>query len=126
MKKTMLLAGVFATVLGITTAGVLATSGAQADAAKQKPAGKSHTMTGCLEKGADANTFRLTNVEGGGPKMVELHADASLKLTAHAGHKVAITGVEVDPQTIKKDAKPAAGEHHMKVESMKHVAPTCP
>ena len=37
-------------------------------------------MTGCLEKGADATMFRLTNVEGTGPKTVELHADASKKL----------------------------------------------
>jgi hypothetical protein len=124
MKKSILLAGTFATVLGITTVGIVAAGGVGPQDEKQKPAAKSHTMTGCLEKGADATTFRLTNVEGGGPKTVELHADEALKLTAHVGHKVAITGVEADPKSLKKEAKP--GEHHMKVDSMKHVAPTCP
>ena len=68
---------------------------AQAD--KEKPAAKPHTMTGCLEKGADATMFRLTNVEGTGPKTVELHADAGKKLAAHVGHKMAITGGSSTP-----------------------------
>ncbi len=112
---------------------------AQAD--QQKATGKPHTMTGCLEKGADENTFRLTNVEGKGPKTVELHADASKKLSAHVGHKIAITGPEVDPKTMEKGtagekgtvakpepgaAKPSGSEHHMRVNSLKMISETCP
>lgn len=144
MKKLVFLTGVFLAVSAITTGGVTAAQygGGQADKPKadssQKSDEKSHTMTGCLEKGTDENMFRLTNVEGTGPKTVELHADAKLKLSAHVGHKVAITGTAIDPKTMKKDtatgtsgttggaeSKEAAGEHHMKVSSLKHISPTC-
>lgn len=143
MKKTVFLAGMFLVVSAITTGGVIASQsgGAQTEKPKepagQNAAAKPHTMTGCLEKGADENTFRLTNTEGTGPKTAELHADAKLKLSAHVGHKVAITGTDVDPKTLKQGTagtaggaaatapKAAAGEHHMRVQSMKHIAPTC-
>jgi hypothetical protein len=149
MKKTVFLAGMLVVVSAITTGGVIASQagGGQTDKPKepgsQKAAAKPHTMTGCLEKGADENTFRLTNAEGTGPKTAELHADAKLKLSAHVGHKVAITGTDVDPKTVKKGttgtaggaagtppaasagSAGAAGEHHMRVQSMKHIAPTC-
>lgn len=143
MKKTASLAGVLMVVFGITTGGVIASQsgGGQTDKPKepasQKAAKKPHTMTGCLEKGSDENMFRLTNTEGTGPKTAELHADAKLKLSAHVGHKVAITGTDVDPKTLKRGTtgtaggapgaapKESAGEHHMRVQSMKHIAPTC-
>jgi hypothetical protein len=146
MKKVVFLAGVFLVVSAITTGGVTAAQygGGQADKPKadssQKSDEKSHTMTGCLEKGTDEDTFRLTSIEGTGPKTAELHADAKLKLSAHVGHKVAITGTAVDPKTMKKgtgtatgttgttpgaESKETAAEHHMKVTSMKHISPTC-
>ena len=142
MRTSIVSTSVFIAVLGITTLGVAQSSYPQADkqkpaaqTEKEKPAGKPHTMTGCLEKGADATMFKLTNVEGTGPKTVELHADASKKLAAHVGHKIAITGPDVDPTTMKKGtagkpeagaaATPSAGEHHMRVDSMKHISETC-
>ena len=78
MKKSILFVGMFVTLFSFTTVGVVTAQygGAQADKDKQKPAAKAHTMTGCLEKGTEADTFRLTNVEGTGPKTVELHAEA--------------------------------------------------
>jgi hypothetical protein len=147
MKKSILSSSVLAAVFGITTLGVAAAQSAppapQAD--KQKPAAeagqktdaKAHTMTGCLEKGADATTFRLTNVEGTGPKTVELTADASKKLAAHVGHKMAITGPDIDPATATKGTTgkpepgaapapaPGAAAHHMRVDSFKMVSDTC-
>ena len=142
MRTSIVSTSVFIAVLGIATFGVAQSSYPQADkqkpaaqADKEKPAGKPHTMTGCLEKGADATMFKLTNVEGTGPKTVELHADASKKLAAHVGHKIAITGPDIDPTTMKKGtagkpepgaaATPSAGEHHMRVDSMKHISETC-
>jgi hypothetical protein len=135
---------VLAAVFGITTLGVVAAHSSNpqgdnqkppAEATKEKPAAKPHTMTGCLEKGADATMFRLTNVEGTGPKTVELHADASKKLAAHVGHKIAITGTDVDPTTTTKGtagkpapsaaSTPGATEHHMRVNSVKMVSETC-
>jgi hypothetical protein len=136
---------VFVAVFGITTLGVVTAAQSPApqadkqkpaaEANKEKPAAKPHTMTGCLEKGADATMFRLTNVEGSGPKTVELHADASKKLAAHVGHKMAITGTDVDPTTAPKGTagKPEPGaaptrsatEHHMSVNSLKMISETC-
>jgi hypothetical protein len=151
MKTNIVSTSVVVAVFSITTLGVVAAQSspeadkqkpaAQAD--KEKPAGqgeksaaaKPHTMTGCLEKGADATMFRLTNVEGTGPKTVELHADASTKLAAHVGHKMAITGPDIDPATLKKGtagkseagaaATSGAGEHHMRVTSVKMISETC-
>ena len=142
MRTSIVSTSVFIAVLGIATLGVAQSSYPQAEqqkpaaqADKEKPAGKPHTMTGCLEKGADDTMFKLTNVEGTGPKTVELHADASTKLAAHVGHKVAITGPDVDPTTMKKGtagkpepgaaATPSAAEHHMRVNSIKHISETC-
>ena len=147
MKSNIVSTSVFVAVFSITTLGVVAAQPGYPQADQQKPAAqadkakpveksaKPHTMTGCLEKGADATMFRLTNVEGTGPKTVELHADASKKLAAHVGHKVAITGTDVDPATMKKGTTgkpepgaaptPSAAEHHMRVNSMKHVSETC-
>jgi hypothetical protein len=143
MKRSIVSTSVFVAVFGITTLGVVAAQSGypQADKqkpaaeAKEKPAAKPHTMTGCLEKGADATMFRLTSVEGTGPKTVELHADASKKLAAHVGHKIAITGTDIDPATTAKGTAgktepgaaptPSAAEHHMRVDSLKMVSETC-
>ena len=137
MKKSILFVGMFVTLFSFTTVGLVTAQygGAQADKDKQKPAAKAHTMTGCLEKGTEADTFRLTNVEGTGPKTVELHAEADKKLAAHVGHKIAITGPEIDPKTMEKGTtgktdpaaaeKKTAAEHHMRVESIKMISEKC-
>lgn len=112
------------------------------DAAPVKPAaakgGGAHTMTGCLGKGTEANTFMLTNVEGSGPKEVELiNIPASVNLAPHVGHKVAITGTTVSTRAAaraetgtKKPAqavqKEEAGEHHMKPTAVKMISASCP
>jgi len=136
MKKILFLAGVLLCVGGFATTGVIAQA-EKPQGEKPKPAaGKPHTMTGCLEKGAQADTFTLNNVEGTGPKTVELHADGSTKLSAHVGHRIAVTGTTVDPATLQKGttgkpaspdspAKPAATGHHMEVTSIKMIADTC-
>jgi hypothetical protein len=145
MKTNIVSTSVVVAVFSFLTLGVAAAQSspqadkqkpaAQADKEKSAAAGKPHTMTGCLEKGADATMFRLTNVEGTGPKTVELHADASTKLAAHVGHKMAITGPDIDPATLKKGtagkgetgaaATSGAGEHHMRVTSVKMISETC-
>lgn len=91
-----------------------------------KPAPKPHDMTGCLAKGDTAMTYRLTNVENSKFKTVDItEAAASLKLDAHVGHKVTITGTATTPPKGDASKKPA-GEHYMRVEGVKHVSPTCP
>jgi hypothetical protein len=142
-------------VVGILVAGSLAFTvhvvaaqyGAGSNQTKAKPpapakaapakAGGSHIMTGCLSKGTEPNTYMLTQIEGSGPKEVELiSVPASLNLDAHVGHKVAITGTNVSTRaaarteagTKKPSAavqKEEAGEHHMKPTALKMIANSC-
>ena len=74
-----------------------------------------HSMTGCLAKGDDAGTFKLTNLEKG-PKEVVI-AETTANLTPPLGHKVEITGVAVPG----KDKT-----HTMKVTAVKMISSTCP
>jgi hypothetical protein len=74
-----------------------------------------HSMTGCLAKGDDAGTFKLTDLEKG-PKEVVI-AETTANLTPHLGHKVEITGVAVPG----KDKT-----HTMKVTAVKMISATCP
>lgn len=99
--------------------------------AQAKKGGGTHSMTGCLEKGTEASTFRLTSVEGKGPKTVEIvEVASSANLTPHVGHKVTITGAAINPGQMQKSgagtAKAAAGEHRMRVDQVKMVSATCP
>ena len=120
--------------------------GAFAAAAATKsahPAG-GMSLTGCLQKGDEPNTYLLTNVTGAAADRWELvGAPASLKMADHVGHKVEVHGSAVSGATAeklehekgaKKDAKKETkeekekekGEHHLRVHSLTHIAPTCP
>jgi hypothetical protein len=83
--------------------------------AQEAAAPKEHSMTGCLAKGDDPGTFKLTNLEKG-PKEVVI-AESTAKLDPHVGHKVEITGVAVPG----KDKT-----HTMKISAVKMVSTTCP
>jgi hypothetical protein len=74
-----------------------------------------HSMTGCLAKGDEAGTFKLTDLEKG-PKEVVI-AETTANLAPHLGHKVEITGVAVPG----KDKA-----HTMKVTAVKMISSTCP
>src|SRR5882672_11287575 len=108
-------------------------------------AGAAKSLTGCLEKGDEANTFKLTHVTGGGDWEL-VGAPAALKMSEHVGHKVEVSGTSVSAAAAekaehaagaKKETKAEAkmeekgekgekGEHHMKVAALKHISPTCP
>lgn len=83
--------------------------------AQAEDAPKEHSMTGCLAKGDDAGTFKLTNLEKG-PKEVVI-VETTANLTPHLGHKVEITGVAITG----KDKT-----HTMKVTAVKMISATCP
>lgn len=105
MKAAMIMAAiVFACAVGFSVR------------AQAQDAPKEHSMTGCLAKGADADTFKLTDLEKG-PKEVVI-AETTAKLTPHVGHKVEITGLKIDG----KDPK----AHTMKVTAVKMLSPSCP
>lgn len=78
-------------------------------------ADETHTMTGCLAKGAEAGTFLLTDVEAVDSVAI---AAAPEGTGNHVGHKVEITGVTI------KGPDPAV--HTMEVSGMKHLAASCP
>ena len=94
---------------------------------------KTRTLTGCLQKGDDANEYKLATAKGG---TWEIKSD-SLKLGDHVAHTVTITGV-VSNATLhgaKEDTKAEAKEHgvdkdstehgHMTVTNLKMISDTC-
>ena len=94
---------------------------------------KTRTLTGCLQKGDDANEYKLTTAKGSN---WEIKSD-TLKLGDHVGHKVTLTGVvsNVKMHGMKEDAKAEAKEHgvdkdstehgHMTVTYLKMVSDSC-
>ena len=94
--------------------------------AQDKPAPKEHTMTGCLQKGATADTFTVANTAEKGPKVISIVASSD-KLAPHVGHKIDITGTAV-PNAEAEAMKPAPpkGDHYMRITAVKMVAATCP
>jgi ABC-type sugar transport system substrate-binding protein len=94
---------------------------------------KTRTLTGCLQKGDDANEYRLTTIKG---STWELKSNGH-KLGNHVGHTVTITGVvsNAEMHGMKEDAKGEAKEHgvatdstehgHMTVTNLKMVSDSC-
>ena len=137
MKHSYVGRYVFAAAVAVALAAIPLSAGAQygKEGAQKKAAGGSHSMTGCLQKGDEANTYKLTNVEGTGPKEVEIVGMAKgVDLAPHVSHKVTITGTAVSTKAAAKaegtkgsaDMKKEAGEHHMRVTAVKMVSSTCP
>jgi hypothetical protein len=79
---------------------------------------KTRTLTGCLQKGEDANEYNFTAKDGG---TWEIKSD-SVKLDEHVGHTVKITGVVSDATLhgAKEDAKAEAKEHGVDKNSTEH------
>ncbi len=113
----------FATVVGLATA---------QDTTKATHK-KTRTLTGCLQKGDDANEYNLTTKGGA---TWEIKSD-SVKLDDHVGHTVAVTGVvsHHKAHAMKEDVKAEMKEHgmdkdakehgHMTVTALKMVSDTC-
>ena len=112
-------------------------------AGKSTHAAGNVTLTGCLQKGDEPNTFMLTDATGTGVKAGEkwelVGAPASLKMSDHVGHKVEVSGSRVSAVTAEKlehekttkkesaeEKEKEKEEHHLHVHSLKHVSPTCP
>jgi hypothetical protein len=127
MKRRMI--GVLALACGMAVATSAAT-----DAKKSTKAGKSVTLTGCLQAGDGAGTFKLANVTGGpaatNKEWELMGAPASLKMADHVGHKVAVTGTIMGTGQAKKvegdqSARMESAQRHLHVVSFKHIAATC-
>ncbi|MGH9385320.1 MAG: hypothetical protein ACRD2N_13640 [Vicinamibacterales bacterium] len=94
--------------------------------AQDKPAAKEHTMTGCLQKGATADTFVVQNTAEKGPKMIGI-VSSKANLAPHVSHKIDITGTAV-PNKDAESMKPAPpkADHYMNLTAIKMVSATCP
>jgi hypothetical protein len=86
---------------------------------------KEHSMTGCLKKGAEADTYMVTDVEGNGPKSIGI-VSSTANLAPHVGHKIEVTGTAVPPAEAEKDPKVPKAPHYMKLTAIKMLSPTCP
>jgi len=97
-----------------------------------------HDMTGCLEKGTEANTYKLTSIEGKGPKSAEIVPASGVDLAPHVGHKVRITGQAMTAkEATKAEGETATGakgavnkskeaaEHHMRASAVNMISTTC-
>ena len=87
---------------------------------------REHAMTGCLAKGAEANSYLITDVEGTGPKSIGI-VESTANLAPHVGHKIEVTGTAV-PVAQAEEMKPAPPKapHYMKITAVKMVAAACP
>jgi hypothetical protein len=94
-------------------------------AAQAQQAPKEHTMTGCLEKGSESNTYIVTNVEGSGPKTIGI-VSSSADLAPHVGHKIAVTGIAVPAKDAEADQNVPKAPHYMKLTAVKMISTTCP
>jgi hypothetical protein len=88
-----------------------ATGLATADDTTKTTHKKTRTLTGCLQKGEDANEYNFTAKKGG---TWEIKSD-SVNLGEHVGHTVKITGVvsNATAHGMKEDVKEEMKEHGM-------------
>ena len=94
---------------------------------------KTRTLTGCLQKGDDANEYNLTTAKGSTWEI----KSGSVKLGEHVGHTVTITGVvsNATAHGMKEDTKEEMKEHgvdknatehgHMTATDLSMVSDTC-
>ena len=102
---------------------------------KDKEDKKAPTLTGCLQKGEDANEYALTAKDG---STWELKSD-NVDLAPHVGHTVTITGtrsgMHADAHAAKEKTKSEMQEHgmaknehehgHLKVTNLTMVSNSC-
>ena len=98
--------------------------GVRANAAGKKDL----TVTGCLQKGDEANEFSITGEDG---KSYDL-TSSSVELSKHVGHKVTVTGTfkaesyakeKGEKKANEKKEAPEAGD--IRVTSLKMVSDSC-
>ena len=84
------------------------------------------TVTGCLQKGDEADEFALTGDDG---KLYDLRS-SSVKLAEHVGHKVTVSGQfkaeayeKGEEKEAKESGKKEAGD--ITVSSLKMVSSSC-
>jgi len=111
--------------LGLAAAGALALAVSVAAQETKKPPAE-HTMTGCLAKGASADTFVVNNTAEKGPKVIGI-VSSKATLAPHVGHKIDIIGTGVpNAEAEKMTPAPPKADHYMNLSAIKMVSATCP
>jgi len=131
MKRMLGMTTVVACAVLFLGAWSIAAEGAQ-KGKKSGAGGGAVTVSGCLQKGPEANTYLLTHAPGGSYELVG--APASVNFAPHVGHRIEVTGKSVTKpnkaakiEGEKGDAKKEErGERHLEVQSIKMVSPSCP
>jgi hypothetical protein len=113
MMNLKIMVGAIALFLLVAAAGL-----ATAQDTTKKTHKKTRTLTGCLQKGEDANEYNFTAKDGG---TWEIKSD-SVKLDDHVGHTVTITGVvsNAKAHAMKEDTKEEMKEHGMDKNATEH------
>ena len=93
--------------------------------AQAQAAPKEHSMTGCLQKGTEPNTYMVTDVEGKGPKTIGV-VSSGANLAPHVGHKIEVTGTAVPAKDVEAEKNVPKAEHYMKLTAIKMISTTCP
>ncbi len=97
--------------------------------AEKTPAKSSKSVTGCLQKGDEAEGFTIT---GKGGKVWELHSK-KVQLAEHVGHTVTVAGTadsrsKEEEEKIEANEKKEYGEKKhgdLRVSSLKMVSDSC-
>ena len=93
--------------------------------AQEKKAPREHSMTGCLQKGSEPDSYMLTNVERNGPKTIGV-VSSTANLAPHVGHKIEVTGVAVPASQAEAEKNVPKAEHYMRLSGIKMVSTSCP
>ena len=115
MKSTILkclLVGILA--LGLGT-GMTYAAQREKPSDTDKGAGKTMTITGCLEKGDEAGEYSIKDTNG---KEYGLRS-TNVKMANHLNHKVTVTGKMVQNDKEKEE------HQHVNVTDLKMVSTTC-
>lgn len=97
---------------------------AQEKSQKSEKASGTKTVTGCLQKGDEANEYSITDSQG---KSYGLRS-STVKLSEHMGHKVTVTG-KVKPEENEAEERHQGNKKEvadLEVTSLKMVSESCP
>lgn len=104
---------------------VLVFCAATAVFAQSKKQAQKMTLTGCLQKGDEANEFSLTGEDG---KTYQLR-NSAVDLSKHVGHKVTITGTfkaeKKEGQSAEYDQKEATEVGQIRVTDLTMISDKC-
>ena len=116
-------------LMSLSPAALYSAPQTEEEKAEKTPAKSSKSVTGCLQKGDEAEGFTIT---GKGGKVWELHGK-KVRLAEHVGHTVTVTGTAAnrskeEEEKIEANEKKEYGEKEhgdLQVSHLKMVSESC-